>query len=374
MEKFILLNVVIIIESLFLSVARNYMNDFKVMYIEKSRLVTLASLDELPADADLVNFVKLHGKPIEEFTINKHITKKHVAVVGGGMSTEREVSYMSSNGIVRSLLELGHYVTFIDMGADIASVFLKLKPDVVYNALHGTYGEDGCLPGLLNIMHIPYTGPGVLASAIAFNKKKSCEIFMANGIKIPKGKIVSKADNYKSDPMPRPYVIKPLSQGSSVGVELVFTGDDFSFADYDFPYGEEILVEQYIKGREMQVAVLNGRAVGVLELKLLKGKRFYDYETKYTEGFAEHLLPAPVPQNIYNNIKKIAEKACDILDCNGMVRVEIIYSPEENELYMLEVNTHPGMTPLSICPEIVTLENMSYKDLVKEILAEARFE
>jgi D-alanine-D-alanine ligase len=297
-----------------------------------------------------------------------------VAVIGGGMSAEREVSYMSSNGIVQSIIELGHHVTFIDMGADIAEVLAKLKPDVIYNALHGTYGEDGCLPGVLNIMRIPYTGAGVLASAVAFNKKKSCEIFIANNILVPKGKIIKKSDNLKADPMKRPYVIKPLSQGSSVGVELIFQGDDFDFAKYAFHYGDEILVEEYVKGREMQIAVLNGRAVGVLEIKLLKGKRFYDYETKYTEGFAEHLLPAPVPAAIYEKLKQTAEKACQIFDISGMVRVEMIYCPENEKIYMLEVNTHPGMTPLSICPEIATLENMSYKDLVKEILEAARFE
>ncbi|MFK7968017.1 MAG: D-alanine--D-alanine ligase [Rickettsiaceae bacterium] len=349
------------------------MNNFKTIYKEKSLVVEVYSISQL-FEITLADFVKLKGQSIDQFSVNQHIEKKHVVVIGGGMSAEREVSYMSSNGIVRSIIELGHHVTFVDMGVDIALVLTKLKPDVVYNALHGTYGEDGCLPGLLNIMHIPYTGPGVLASAIAFNKKKSCEIFKATGIKIPESKVIKRTDHYVVDPIKRPYVIKPLSQGSSVGVEIIFDEDDFSFAEYDFPYGDEVLVEQYIKGREMQIAVLNGRAIGVLEIKLLKDKRFYDYETKYTEGFADHLLPAPVPLEVYDNIKRLAEKACNIFDCMGMVRVEVMYSSEDDEIYMLEVNTHTGMTPLSICPEIATLENMTYKDLVKEILEEARFE
>ena len=349
------------------------MNNFKTIYKKKSLVVEVYSINQL-FEITLADFVKLKGQSIDQFYVNQHIEKKHVVVIGGGMSAEREVSYMSLNGIVRSIIELGHHVTFVDMGVDIALVLTKLKPDVVYNALHGTYGEDGCLPGLLNIMHIPYTGPGVLASAIAFNKKKSCEIFKATGIKIPESKVIKRTDHYVVDPIKRPYVIKPLSQGSSVGVEIIFDEDDFSFAEYNFPYGDEVLVEQYIKGREMQIAVLNGRAIGVLEIKLLKDKRFYDYETKYTEGFADHLLPAPVPLEVYDNIKRLAEKACNIFDCMGMVRVEVMYSSEDNEIYMLEVNTHPGMTPLSICPEIATLENMTYKDLVKEILEEARFE
>jgi D-alanine-D-alanine ligase len=219
--------------------------NFKTVYKEKSLIVELDALREL-ADMKLIDFVKLQGKPIDNFVSERNKIKKHVVVIGGGMSAEREVSYMSSNGIVRSIIELGHHVTFVDMGADIAVVLLNLKPNVVYNALHGTYGEDGCLPGLLNIMRIPYTGPGVLASAIALNKRKSCEIFRSTGINIPKSKLIKKSDGYTTDPIKRPYVIKPLSQGSSVGVQVIFPEDIFSFGDYDFPYGDEILVEEYI--------------------------------------------------------------------------------------------------------------------------------
>jgi D-alanine-D-alanine ligase len=298
-----------------------------------------------------------------------------VAVIGAGMSAEREVSFMSSNGIVDSLLELGHHVIFIDMGVDIASVISAIKPDVVFNALHGTYGEDGCLPGLLNILRVPYTAPGVLASALALNKKKSHEIFKANGIKVARAMVVSKQDALKEDPMPRPYVIKPLSQGSSVGIEVIFEEDDFSFAEYKFKYGDEIIVEQYIEGREIQVAVLGGKAMGVLEIKLLQNKRFYDYETKYTEGYAEHLLPAPISTEASKKVMQISEHSCKIFDCmSGIIRVEFIYNEKEEEFYMLEVNTHPGMTPLSICPEIVAEKGVSYTDLVDKILQGARFE
>jgi len=344
--------------------------DFKTIFIEHSKIVDCSNLK----DEKLIDFVRLNGKTIKDYNHADIASKKHVAVIGGGMSSEREVSYMSSNGIVRSILELGHKVTFIDMGSDVSYVLSKIKPDVVFNALHGTYGEDGSLPGLLNIMRIPYTGCGVLASSVAFNKKKSREIFRANNIEVAGGMIVKKSDNLKSDPMPRPYVIKPLCEGSSIGVILVFAEDDFSFADYDFPHGDEVLIEQYIKGREMQVAVLNGEAIGALEIKFLKNKRFYDYETKYTEGFAQHLLPAPLPENLYKKLLKKAEEASQVFDASGMVRVEFIYSEKDDIFYILEVNTHPGMTPLSICPEIVTLRNMSYTDLVKQILDEAKFE
>lgn len=324
----------------------------------------------------LADFIAKQGKKLSEINIDEFSKQKNVKfimVVGGGMSAEREVSFMSSNGIVDSLLELGYYVVFVDMGVDIASVLTSLKPDIVFNALHGTYGEDGCLPGLLNILDIPYTGPGVLPSALAFNKYKSYEIFKVNNIKIADFVIVDKEDNINNDPIARPYVIKPFSQGSSVGIELVFPEDDFSFKDYEFKYSDKVIIEQYVSGREIQVAVLNGKAMGALEIKLLQNKRFYDYEVKYTEGFSEHLLPAPLSEEATKRVMALSEKACKIFDCaSGIIRAEFIYSEAEDEFYMLELNTHPGMTPLSICPEIVAEKNISYKELVAKILETAK--
>lgn len=347
------------------------MQEFNTVFKEKSIIVDCSNKGK----TKLNEFLRTYGCISEEWKVDSFNNAKFVVVLGGGMSAEREVSFMSSNGIVDSLLELGHKVVFIDMGADIGSVVAKLRPNLVFNALHGTYGEDGCLPGLLNILRIPYTGPGVLSSSLAFNKKKSHEIFKVNGIKIAHAILVNKQDNLKNDPMPRPYVIKPLSQGSSVGIEIVFEDDKFSFADYEFKYGNEIIVEQYIVGREMQVAVLNGKAMGVLEIELLKGKRFYDYEVKYTEGYANHLLPAPISDDASERVMQISERACEIFDCmTGIIRVEFIYNEKEDEFYMLELNTHPGMTPLSICPEIVAGKGVNYTDLVNKILQGAKFE
>lgn len=347
------------------------MQEFNTIYKEKSILIDCTNKDKI----NLKAFVETNGCQLNQWNAIPPKNVKFVAVVGAGMSAERDVSFMSSNGIVDSLLELNYYVVFIDMGADIACVLNKLKPDIVFNALHGTYGEDGCLQGLLNILRIPYTGPGVLPSSIAFNKKKSYEIFKANGIKIARSIIINKKDALKVDPMQRPYVIKPLSQGSSVGIEIVFESDNFSFADYEFKYGNEIIVEEYIKGREIQVAVLNGKAMGVLEIELLKGKRFYDYEVKYTEGYSNHLLPAPLSADATKRVMQISQKACKIFDCmSGIIRVEFIYKEKEDQFYMLELNTHPGMTPLSICPEIVAGKGISYTDLVDKILQDAKFE
>lgn len=297
---------------------------------------------------------------------------KHIALVYGGMSAEREVSKSSAKGIEKVLVDNGYQVTSIDMGADIAQVLGKIKPDLVFNALHGTYGEDGCLPGLLNIMRIPYTHSGVLSSALAFDKVKSKEMFFANHILQAKSVLVSSAMGYREDPLPRPYVIKPLNQGSSVGVELVFAEDDFHFINYKFPYGD-VLVEEYINGREMQVAVLNGEALGALEIELIN-KRFYDYEAKYTEGFTRHLMPAPISKEAYATLLDLAEKAYKILGCNGIARVEFIYQEAKNEFYILELNTHPGFTPLSICPEIANAVNIPFPQLLEEMIASAKFE
>lgn len=300
--------------------------------------------------------------------------KKHVVVLAGGMSAEREVSLVSSKGVMDALVKLGYKVTMVDVGADIGQCLIKLKPDVVYNSLHGTYGEDGCIPGLLNMMNIPYTHAGLLSSAIAFNKLVARGIFLNNGIKCADGLLINKSDNIKTDPMPRPYVIKPLSQGSSIGVIIVFPEDDFNFADYQYEYGDQILIEKYIKAREMQVAVLNGKALGVLEIKILKN-RFYDYDTKYTDGMAEHIMPVNISESTYHRIMEIAEKSCNITYATkGIVRVEFLYEESTDEIYMLEVNTHPGMTPLSICPEIAAYHGISFELLVEEILKGAKYE
>lgn len=331
----------------------------------------------------LKEYVKTAGIELKEFRgidksnsedTNNNKQSQHVVLVGGGMSSEREVSYMSCNGIFRSLLELGYQVTFVDMGTDIAEVIGYLSPDYVFNGLHGAYGEDGCLQGLLNIMKIPYTGCGLLSSGIAFNKKISLDIFKSNGIDIANSVMVEKDNNVKADPIKRPFVIKPLSEGSSVGIELVFEEDDFDFTNYDFPYGS-VLVEEYIKGREIQIAVLDGKALGTLEIKLLKGKKFYDYETKYTEGFADHLCPAPLDKQHEIIAMQIAEKAAKMLGIKDLVRVELIFDERKNKFYMLELNTHPGMTPMSICTEIAWKQHkISYTDLVNKMLMNAKFD
>lgn len=317
-----------------------------------------------------MNKYQIHWVESSEIKILSDSGKKHIALVAGGMSSEREVSLISAEGVGKALIEVGYKVTFIDMGADLAVKLHEIKPDMVFNCLHGTYGEDGCLPGLLNIMRIPYTHSGVLASSLAFDKVHSRSWFLTNNINMAESIVVNKSDNIKADPIKRPYVIKPLTQGSSIGVEIIFEADDFSFANYDFPYGNKVIIEKYIRGRELQVVILNGKALGALEIKLLKN-RFYDYETKYTEGFAEHICPAPLPSELYDKLLRESEKIYKTMNCRGPARAEFILEDETKKLYALEINTHPGMTPLSIVPEIATSQGINFVNLIEEILKTA---
>ncbi|MCH9753694.1 MAG: D-alanine--D-alanine ligase [Alphaproteobacteria bacterium] len=295
--------------------------------------------------------------------------KINVALVYGGMSSEREVSLMSFQGFKSNLLELGYKVTPIDMGYDISEHIINVKPDIVFNGLYGTYGEDGSLSGLLDILGIKYTHSGTLASALAFNKEISFKIFESTGIKVADYRVVSKNDKIKSDPMPRPYVIKPISEGSSVGVEIVFEGDSFDFSKYKWAHGNRVIVQKYIKGREIQVSIFKDKAIGALEIKPLK-RRFYDYDTKYTDGMADHIMPAKLESHIEEKMFEISEKAHHCLKCNNINRVEFIFDECEgiDGIYILEANTNPGMTPLSIVPETCAYYGISYKDILNELV------
>ena len=296
----------------------------------------------------------------------------HVALVYGGMTSEREVSLMSAKDFEKALIDSGYKVTPVDMGHDIATHLHKIKPDVVFNGLYGTHGEDGCLPGLLEILGIKYTHSGVLASATGFNKEAAYKIFQNKGLKCPKYKIIQKTDNIKNDPMSRPYVIKPLSEGSSVGVILVFEEDDFKFSDYEWKHGDRIIVEEYIPGKEIHTAVFGDKAIGSIEIVPLKN-RFYDYETKYTEGLAKHIMPAPINEEDYKYILSLAEQAHNAIGSKTLSRVDFRYNPEKKKegCYILEINTHPGMTPFSLVPEVCAYHDITYKDIINRLVQDA---
>jgi D-alanine-D-alanine ligase len=308
---------------------------------------------------------------VSDTILSNNPKAEHIVVVYGGMSTESEVSVLSSKSIRERLIQMNYTVTAVYMGRDIAHVLIELKPDLVFNALHGAYGEDGCIQGLLEILDIPYTHSNVTSSALSMNKIFSQTIFIAAGIKAAKRIIINKNENYPAEPFPRPFIIKPVSQGSTYGVEAFFENDPRNAHDYDFEFGDEAIVEEFITGKEIQVAVLCGKAIGNLEIKLLKSK-IYDYETKYTEGFAEHICPALLTHEANERSLRIAEEVYKLAGCNGVARVEFLYNEAENEFYLLEINTHPGFTALSIVPEIAVKNGISYEELLKSIIEDAK--
>lgn len=300
----------------------------------------------------------------------------HVALLMGGWSAEREVSLSSGEGVEQALKELGYRVTAIDVQHDIAEVLAKVKPDVAFNALHGRWGEDGCIQGVLEVLEIPYTHSNVLASALAMDKPMAKKVFAMEGIPCAEGRIVSRTEMLQNEPMARPFVVKPLNEGSSVGVQLVFEKDNTFFSAENWSFGEEVLVEEYIAGHEVQVAVIGQgkktEALGAIEI-CPKGK-FYDYEAKYTEGKAEHLMPAPMHPKAYDNVLEMARRAHVALGCAGVSRADFRYDDRDGEpgkLYLLEVNTQPGMTPLSLVPEIAEHAGMSYTELVDRLVKDA---
>lgn len=297
---------------------------------------------------------------------------KHVAVLMGGWSAEREVSLVSGAGCAKALRDAGYRVSEIDVGHDIAEKLAKLRPDVAFNALHGRYGEDGIIQGVLETLEIPYTHSGVLASAVAMDKPMARKIFAASDIPVAEGKVVTRAMMAAGEPMARPYVMKPINEGSSVGVRIVFEGEnDIPSAD-NWSFGAAVLVERYIPGREIQVAVMGDRALGAIEIRP-KG-RFYDYEAKYTDGKAQHLMPAPLPPDIYDEALDLALRAHQVLGCRGVSRADLRYDDTQGgrgRFIMLEVNTQPGMTPLSLVPEIAAHCGISYVELVSWLVEDA---
>lgn len=293
----------------------------------------------------------------------------HIAVLMGGMSAEREVSLSSGAAVVKTLKELGYRTSSVDAQADLAQQLAALKPDLVFNALHGRYGEDGCVQGLLEVMGIPYTHSGVLASALAMDKPMAKKLFESAGLQVPGGKVFPKEALIEGDPMPRPYVIKPLNEGSSVGVEIIFEHSNRVFSEAGWPFGDEVLVEPYIPGREIQVAVLDGKALGAIEIRP-KGQ-FYDYEAKYTDGRADHLMPAPISEEAYRLVCRYAEVAHTALGCRGLTRSDFRYDEDaasQDPFYLLEINTQPGFTPLSLSPEIAAHVGIDFAALVQKLV------
>jgi D-alanine-D-alanine ligase len=300
----------------------------------------------------------------------------HVAVLMGGWGSERPVSLMSGNGVADALERVGYRVTRIDMDRDIALRLSEVKPDVVFNALHGTPGEDGTVQGMMDLMGIKYTHSGLATSVIAIDKQLTKQALVPHGIRMPGGHVVASESLYLSDPLPRPYVLKPVNEGSSVGVAIVTKESNYGDPigrDVAGPWQhfDELLAEPFIRGRELTVAVLGDRALCVTELQPKSG--FYDFEAKYTEGMTDHICPANVPADIAQAMMDMALKSHRVLGCKGASRSDFRWDDEKGieGLYLLEVNTQPGMTQLSLVPEQAKQMGISYEELVDIIVKEA---
>jgi len=301
----------------------------------------------------------------------------NIVVLMGGWSAERPVSLMSGNGVADALEERGFTnVTRVDMDRNVAQVLAGIRPDVVFNALHGTPGEDGTVQGMLDLMQIPYTHSGLETSVIAIDKELTKMVLVPHGVRMPKGKIVESKSLYEGDPMVRPYVLKPINEGSSVGVAIVTDEGNYgkpisARAEGPWMHFDKLLAEPFIKGRELTVSVMGDEAMCVTELKPKAG--FYDFDAKYTDGLTEHVSPADVPPNIAQAMMDMAVAAHRLLGCKGASRSDFRWDDTQGEagIYLLEVNTQPGMTPLSLVPEQARQKGISYGELCERIVAEA---
>jgi D-alanine-D-alanine ligase len=297
---------------------------------------------------------------------------RHIAVLMGGLSSEREVSLVSGKACAGALERLGARVTPVDAGRDVGEVLIRLKPDVAFNALHGEWGEDGCVQGVLETVNVAYTHSGVLASALAMDKHRAKAVMAAAGVVVPGGGLYDRFAAAQAHVMAPPYVVKPNAQGSSVGVFLVFEGANSPPQDLAQPswtFGEAVLIEPYVRGKELAVSVMGNKALAVTEIVPRTG--FYDYEAKYGEGGSTHVVPAPIPPDVYAQALLQAERAHAALGCRGLTRSDFRYDDLNQVLVLLEVNTQPGMTPTSLAPEQAAHVGLSFDDLVLWIVEEA---
>jgi D-alanine-D-alanine ligase len=300
---------------------------------------------------------------------------KHVAVLMGGWSAEREVSLRSGKACADALERIGFRVSLIDVNREISTKLQALKPEVALNVLHGRPGEDGTLQGVLEVLGIPYSHSGVLASALAMQKDIAKTVLKAAQVPVPGGMTVTRAEAAKRHPLPPPYVLKPIAEGSSVGVFIVREDHKHPPQELtrpDWAFGDHVLVEPYIPGKELTCAVMGEKAFGVIEI--VPAVRFYDYEAKYAPGGSKHLLPAPIPSAVYSEVQRLALAAHRALGCRGVTRSDFRYDDTQSGiegLVCLEVNTQPGMTETSLVPELAAHEGISFEDLVKWMVEDA---
>lgn len=304
------------------------------------------------------------------------MSQKHVAVLMGGWSSERPVSLSTGEECAKALEGEGYRVTRVDVDRNVAQTLADLKPDVAFNALHGPYGEDGAVQGILEFLDIPYTHSGIMASALAMNKDRAKAVMKDAGVPVAEHRIMNRFDIGSDHPMDPPYVVKPVNEGSSFGVIIVLDDQKTpppEISSDNWPYGDVVMVERYVSGRELTCAVMDGEALDVIEIVSIDHK-FYDYDAKYAPGGSKHVLPAKILPNIYQNIQNLSSKAHHALGCRGVSRADFRFdekSDGNHDLICLEVNTQPGMTPTSLVPEMAAHAGHSFGALVKWMVEEA---
>lgn len=303
---------------------------------------------------------------------------KLILVLMGGWNSESEISKRSGESVFNALLKLGYNAVKLNFTHNISQDLVKIKPDIVFNALHGRYGEDGRVQGVLDIMQIPYTHSGLLASAICMDKVLTRKICSLEGIISPKFEILKKGQDeinkQKIYKIGKPFVIKPINEGSSVGVEIILPNTKYDFDNYNWQYGDEMIIESYIAGQEVHVAVIDGKALGAIEVS--PHGLFYDYNCKYTSGMTDYIMPAKISEKKYSEILKLAEKCYHAVNCKGIARVDFILNNKNNgddNFYLLEINTHPGFTNTSLVPKIANYVGISFEEIVEFLVNKACF-
>lgn len=304
---------------------------------------------------------------------------KKVAVLCGGWNSEREVSLRSGESVMNALSNLGYDAVKIDFSRNIINDLNSIKPDVVFNALHGQYGEDGKIQGLLDILQIPYTHSQALASAICMDKVLSRKLCALQGIVTPRYDILHKNDDQNNKEkifkIAKPFVIKPINQGSSVGVEIVLPNSVFRIDQYEWQYGDKVIIENYIAGQEVHVAIMDGKALGAIEIN--PHGLFYDYKCKYTSGMTDYVMPAKINSDRYEEVLKLSETCYKTVDCSGIARIDFILNNKnggDNLFYLLEINTHPGFTQTSLFPKIAKYVGISFEEIVEFLIKNAACE
>ena len=302
---------------------------------------------------------------------------KKIVVLCGGWNSEREVSLRSGEGVYQALIKLGYNAEKIDFSHQIFEDLKRIKPDIVFNSLHGQYGEDGRIQGVLDILEIPYTHSGLIASAVCMDKILTRKICSLENVASPKYKILNKGEDEENKQkifeIGKPFVIKPINEGSSVGVEVILPNSKFDFSEFKWQYGDQMILENYLAGQEIHVAIMDGKALGAIEVR--PHGLFFDYNCKYTAGMTDYIMPAEISAEKYAEVLKLSEACYKAIGCRGISRVDFILNNKnfgDNLFHLLEINTHPGFTPTSLVPKIAKHVGIQFEDIVEFLIKTAR--